>query len=201
MHDLPTPMPAATMLSPTLPTFLALSQPQPPLLSLHTELLELVVLHFATRPPTQPSANLIHPRRPTLGISRRRAETIHGLTLAPPRTAFDRGLAVATLPNGFSYLQLGSTPFSVDICWLVVALVFIQRPASSMHRFPRDARLYMCTPPMLTACIPIATFDVTGRVADHEPYPSAPHIVLGGYDGRVMIPDNATPWRTKQLIV
>ncbi|KAJ7823481.1 hypothetical protein B0H14DRAFT_1310683 [Mycena olivaceomarginata] len=72
----------------------------------------------ATRLPTQPSANttlgiesraqlvsfwmisfpfLIHHRRPALGISRRHAETIHRLvctrqTLAPPRTAFDRGL-------------------------------------------------------------------------------------------------------------
>ncbi|KAJ7893974.1 hypothetical protein B0H13DRAFT_2339464 [Mycena leptocephala] len=33
------------------------SQSQPPLLSLPAELLELVVLHFATSPPTQPSAN------------------------------------------------------------------------------------------------------------------------------------------------
>ncbi|KAJ7844105.1 hypothetical protein B0H14DRAFT_1002645 [Mycena olivaceomarginata] len=52
------------------------------------------------------------------------------------------------------------------------------RPASSLHRFLRDTRLHrfkVCTPPMLTACISIATFDVTGRVADHELYPAAPH--------------------------
>ncbi|KAJ7305489.1 hypothetical protein DFH08DRAFT_1089032 [Mycena albidolilacea] len=116
------------MLSPALPTFLALSQPQPPLLSLHTELLELVVLHFATRPPTQPSANLIHHPCPALDISRRHAETIHRPVQRSlhvrhaPRTAFDQRLAVATLPNGFSYLQAGfsaspgSTPFYVDIC-------------------------------------------------------------------------------------
>ncbi|KAJ7308638.1 hypothetical protein DFH08DRAFT_900435, partial [Mycena albidolilacea] len=54
----------------------------------------------------------------------------------------------------------GSTLFSVDICWLVVALVFsgptrsscASRPTSSMHRLHR---FRVCTPLM---CIPIATF-------------------------------------------
>ncbi|KAJ7799229.1 hypothetical protein B0H14DRAFT_3491801 [Mycena olivaceomarginata] len=125
--------------------------------------------------------------------------------------------------TGFLNVEVGEPRQHALLCrhirWLqgslVVALVFIQRPdaepASSMHRFPRDARLHrfrVCTPPMLTACIPIATFDVAGRVADHELYPLRLMIVLGGYDGRDFSYDtwclniyNATPWRTKQLIV
>ncbi|KAJ7844109.1 hypothetical protein B0H14DRAFT_3868420 [Mycena olivaceomarginata] len=133
MHDIATPMPTATMHAlPHSPTFLTLSQPQPPLLSLHAELLELAVLHSTTPRPTQPSANTntrdrIAPAaypdatpRPSTDLS----------TLAPPRTAFDQRLAVATLPNGIA--SPGSTPFSVDICWLVLVLVFIQRPDAEL---------------------------------------------------------------------
>ncbi|KAJ7725156.1 hypothetical protein B0H14DRAFT_556562 [Mycena olivaceomarginata] len=73
------------------------------------------------------------------------------------------------------------------------------RPASSMHRFPRDARLHrfrVCTPPMLAACIPIATFvrcwlsHRGHRRTSREELqttsctPLRLIIVLGGYDGR-----------------
>jgi hypothetical protein len=51
------------MHSPTLPKIFGdatpLSQPQPPLLALPPEFLKLILPHFATRPPTQPSANIM----------------------------------------------------------------------------------------------------------------------------------------------
>ncbi|KAJ7805817.1 hypothetical protein B0H14DRAFT_3770225 [Mycena olivaceomarginata] len=105
MNDIATLMPTATMyaLSPTLPKIFGdatpLSHPDPPFLSFPAALLEFVVLHFATRPPTRPSANT------TLGIESR-------------------------LQSGIA--SPGSTPFSVDICWLLVALVFIQRPDAAI---------------------------------------------------------------------
>ncbi|KAJ7892982.1 hypothetical protein B0H13DRAFT_857242 [Mycena leptocephala] len=144
---------------------------------------QLVVLHFATRPPTQPSANTTlgiesHAQSALpstavcggrqLRISRRHRRDhpqtcLHApagpacrQTLVPPPTAFDL-LCLADSPTsrcklmtGFPSLEAGSpitllsadhipcdhspgsTPFSVDICWLVVALVFIQRPNAAI---------------------------------------------------------------------
>ncbi|KAJ7788635.1 hypothetical protein B0H14DRAFT_3576198 [Mycena olivaceomarginata] len=85
--------------------------------------------------------------------------------------------------TGFLNVEAGSRasaarPSLSTYGWLIVALVFIQRP---------DAEII--------------------RAADHELYPPRLMIVLGGYDGRDFGHDrclnihNATPRRAKQLIV
>ncbi|KAJ7868569.1 hypothetical protein B0H14DRAFT_311110 [Mycena olivaceomarginata] len=195
MHDIATPMPTATMHALHRTPQHSWRSRQPPLLSLHAELLELVVLHFVTRPPTQPSANT------TLGIESHAQLVGSPTSRCKPMTGFlkvEAGLrAPAARPSLSTYACLLSHPLLLPPCapyrrrWLQAGSSSrlcsssgptrsscASRPASSMHRFPRDARLHrfrVCTPPMLTACIPIATFDVTGRVADHELYPAAPH--------------------------
>ncbi|KAJ7844102.1 hypothetical protein B0H14DRAFT_3868415 [Mycena olivaceomarginata] len=203
---------------PHSPTFLALSQSQPPLLSLYAELLELVVLHSTTRPPTQPSANT------KLGIESH-AQLAYPDATPRPSTDLSGLEAVATLPNGFSYLQVqandhadytlcdrspGSTPFSVDICWLVLALVFIQRPdaeliaarvfdaslftrrkiaqiqgvhaadADRMHT-DRDLRPLLVEPPWSSSLTPPRTSPEELKTTSFTPLRLM--IVLGGHDG------------------
>ncbi|KAJ6551886.1 hypothetical protein B0H19DRAFT_1264508 [Mycena capillaripes] len=222
--------------------------PWPPLLSLPAELLELVVLHFATRLPTQPSANttlgieshaqssfpsaaLVVLRRHIPTPRRDHPETcLHALAERACRRTLDQGLAIATLSGGFSYLQVQADdklslprgriprPFSVDICCLVVALVFIQRPdaiaqiqdvhtadADRMHT-DRDLRPLLVEPPRSSSLTPPKTSREELQTTSCTPLRLM--IVLGGYDGRDLSRDtgrlnihNATLRRTKQFIV
>ncbi|KAJ7836646.1 hypothetical protein B0H14DRAFT_3460536 [Mycena olivaceomarginata] len=110
MHDLATPMHCSP---PHSPTFLALSQPQPPPLSLHAELLELVLLHSTTRPPTQPSANT------TLGIESH--------AQCKPMTGFlnvEAGLrAPAARPSLSTYVSSVPSPTLTSLRTILTSLV------------------------------------------------------------------------------
>ncbi|KAJ7938612.1 hypothetical protein B0H13DRAFT_2563149 [Mycena leptocephala] len=194
MHDIATPMPTATVhaLSPTLPKIFGdttpLSQPSRPSRSPQSSL-----SHFATRPPTQPSAST------TLGIESHTQEedcaypdatqTIHRLVYVHRRSLHVRAathrLAVATLPGGspsptsrckpmtgFPNLKAGSrgapgsTPFSVDIC----ASFFRPIPCPHVPAHHTDAVVWLVValvfiqwPDAAIMCVAARIFDVSTR--------------------------------------